>query len=745
MKMIARMKLHPMVPALFRSMSVTLLLSVLFFTPAEAQLSVTANQTALQLAQKLTGPGITIINPVLNCPANANGVFKVTASNLGIDSGIILTTGRAATTGSSYGANGPQVAGVNNNASTSNGASGDPDLNVLAGQATHDACRLEFDLIPKGDSIRFDYVFASEEYWKSTCASYNDAFAFFISGPGIPGTQNIALVPGTSIPVTVNSINSGVPGVNSNGTLGLCTAMGAGSPFTTYFVNNSGGTTVTYYGFTKVLTARKEVIPCSTYHLKLTIADASNFLYDSGVFLKAGSLQTATFGVQPLGATVTGSPDTMIVKGCAPGAVRFSRSLAKPTPQTLRFTLGGTAVNGVDYATITDSVIIPPNALTVDLPITGLPTPPAGDKTLKLYLKSPFSCDPSDITDSIVLVLVDSLHIKILTDDTAVCRGQAVPIKVNGDDRYFYSWSPAIDLDNANIKQPTATVSVPVQTYVLTASWPAAGCGPKTDAIEIRTTPAPTVDAGANVKVCIGNPLELHATVAPPDPGYGYSWSGPSGFTGNTPDVNIATAAPANSGHYVITVTAPGCPPAVDSVLAEVVSAPAAPVVSNPLLLCQHASPEPLSVNGVNVLWYTAPFGGAGTPQAPVPPTDNTGDITYYVSQQLNGCESPRGEVKVVVERCCDGAVPIPSAFSPNNDGHNDVFRVYPSDNYRVTQMYVYNRWGQLVYDGSGMNKSWDGNFQGAQADMGTYFYQIVVECRNGVVTNYKGEMALIR
>lgn len=744
MKMIARMKSHRIAPALFHAVSLVLL-SFLCAAPAKAQINVTAGQTALQLAQKLTGPGITIVNPVLSCPSNANGVFKVVTSNLGIDSGILLTTGRAATTGTSYGANGPQVAGVNNNASTSNGAAGDPDLNTLAGQSTHDACRLEFDLIPKGDSIRFDYVFASEEYWKSTCASYNDAFAFFISGPGITGTQNIALVPGTNIPVTVNSINSGVPGSNSNGTLSLCNAMGTGSPFTTYFVNNAAGTTVTYYGFTKVLTARKEVIPCSTYHLKLTIADASNFLYDSGVFLKAGSLQASTFSIQPMGTTVTGNPDTLVVKGCAPGAVRFSRTEPKPTPQTLKFVLGGTAINGIDYASLPDSVVIPANALSVDLPITGLPTPVGGDKTLKLYLKSPFSCNASDIADSVTLVLLDTLHIQIHTSDTAVCRGQAVPLTVTGDDRYFYSWSPATGLDNANIKQPTATVTVPVQTYVLTASWPAAGCGPKTDAVEIRTSPAPSVEAGTNIKVCIGNPLELHATVNPPDPGYGYTWTGPSGFTGNTTDVTIPVAAPNNSGYYVIAVTAPGCLPAIDSVLAEVVPAPAAPVVSNPLLLCQHASPEPLSVNGVNLLWYTDPFGGTGTPQTPVPATDNEGTVSYYVSQQLNGCESPRSEVKVVVERCCDGAVPIPSAFSPNNDGHNDVFRVYPSDNYRVTQMYVYNRWGQLIYDGSGMNKSWDGTFNGAQADMGTYFYQIAVECRNGVVTHYKGEMALIR
>lgn len=747
--MTGRIKPLPFCPAGTRSFlrNITAVLFLLFCGQAvQAQITITANQTALQLAQKLTGPGITILNPILNCPALANGVFATVSSNLGLDSGIILTTGRAATTGSSYGANGPQVAGVNNNASTSNNASGDADLNALAGQATHDACRLEFDLIPKGDSIRFDYVFASEEYWKSTCASYNDAFAFFISGPGIIGTQNLALVPGTNIPVTVNSINSGVPGSNSNGTLQLCTAMGTGSPFTPYFVNNAGGTTVTYYGFTKVLTARKEVIPCSTYHLKLTIADASNFLYDSGVFLKAGSLQTGSFGVQPLGTVMTGSPDTLIVKGCNPGKLRFTRSIIKPTPQTVKFILGGTAVNGVDYSLLADSVIIPANTSSVDLTVNGLPTPPNGSKTLKVYLKSPFSCSGVEIVDSTTLILVDTLHIKINTADTVVCRGQSVALRVEGDDQYFYSWSPAAGLDNANIKQPTATVTTSAQTYVLTASWPEAGCAPKSDAVEIRTNPAPIAEAGNDGLVCVGDSIVLSGTVIPDDPSYSYDWSGPAGFNATQLGAIIPAANTTNSGFYVLTVLAEGCAPSKDSVQMQVAPAPSAPMVSNPTLICQHAAADPLSVPGVALQWYTAPFGGTGSSVTPVPNTEQEGQTIYFVSQVVNGCESPRAEVNVIVERCCDGAIPIPNAFTPNNDGHNDLFRVVPADNYRVTQFYVYNRWGQLVYDGTmGAGKSWDGTFNGMPCDPGTYFYQLAVECRNGVVTQYKGEIALLR
>jgi len=122
-----------------------------------------------------------------------------------------------------------------------------------------DACVLEFDFIPQGDSINVKFVFGSEEYPRYACSNYNDVFAFLVSGPGIIGNNNIALVPGISIPVSINSVNER-PG--SSGSIGNCTMLGAGSPFTSLFVNNSRSTDVTYNGLTVVLTAQIVVQPC---------------------------------------------------------------------------------------------------------------------------------------------------------------------------------------------------------------------------------------------------------------------------------------------------------------------------------------------------------------------------------------------------------------------------------------------------------------------------------------------------
>src|SRR5690606_15969665 len=90
----------------------------------------------------------------------------------------------------------------------------DSDLQAISGMNIHNAAILEFDFVPNGDSLVFRYVFASDEYPSFTCSNYNDAFGFFISGPGITGpftnnAINIALIPGTNTPVAVNTVNSG--------------------------------------------------------------------------------------------------------------------------------------------------------------------------------------------------------------------------------------------------------------------------------------------------------------------------------------------------------------------------------------------------------------------------------------------------------------------------------------------------------------------------------------------------------
>ena len=715
------------------SIYISLLSAVLLFCPvvkSNAQVTVVPNQTALALAQRLAGPGITILNPTLTCPTAANGNFTVVSSNLGLDSGIVLTTGRAVSVSGNAGTN----------ASTNNGAPGDPQLATLARSTTYDACRLEFDLIPKGDTVSFDYVFGSEEYNTSTCGPYNDAFAFFISGPGITGQQNIALVPGTNIPVAVNSINSGVPGSGSGTNIANCTSMGAGSPFTAYYVSNTG-TTITYRGFTTVLRASAPVQACSTYHLKITIADAGNGLFDSGVFIKAGSLKTNTFRIQAEGTPGTGGVP-LIVKGCAPGTITIKRSQANPAKQTVKYIIGGTAVNGTDYSGIADSVTIPANDSMATVTITGLPTAVNGVKTLKVYLLSPYSCNGPEVVDSTILEIHDGITTRINTADTNICIGGTVSMNVDGNPSMAYSWSPAAGLNNPSIKTPDATPTTTTQ-YVLTTTFPGSGCPPVKDSVKITVHQLPAIDAGADQTVCEGTTVALQANVTSGKLST-LQWSGPGGFNSTSSDPDIFNTVPGNSGYYVVNIAGDYCPSASDSVLITVNEQPKAPEVITPINLCLRQKSVALRAAGDNLRWYANPTGGTGNTTPPIPSTGAEGRYQFYVSQTVKQCESTRETIEVIVEKCCTDNIFIPTAFTPNNDGHNDRFRVRLGEEDLVVECNVFNRWGQLVFHGR-KGDTWDGSFNGQPVESGTYFFNVLISCKRGSLIEEKGEVMVIR
>jgi len=241
------------------------------------QLVLTPGLTATQIAAILAGPGIQISNAVITSPSNYYSSFDASATNLGINSGILLTTGDYSV-----------AIGPNNDtrAATVDNNLGDLSLEAIAGVPTFDAAVLEFDFIPQNDTIKFRYVFASEEFPEYVCSTYNDLFGFFITGPGLGGAQNIALIPGTTTPVAINSVNSGTAGLFSDPSA-ICNLS-----YPNYYVDNTNGLTIQYDGMTTVLTAMVIVIPCEVYHFKIVLADAGDADFDSGVFLEAGSLSS---------------------------------------------------------------------------------------------------------------------------------------------------------------------------------------------------------------------------------------------------------------------------------------------------------------------------------------------------------------------------------------------------------------------------------------------------------------------
>ncbi len=327
-----------------------------------AQLGITNTLTASQLVNSvLLGPGVVAFNIQYSGASQAIGFFNGVNSNIGLDSGVIISTGKA------FDAVGPN----NTTSMTSiNNTPGNSMLTQLAGQPTLDAAVLEFDFIPSSDTVTFRYVFASEEYYEGVCTPYNDIFAFLLNGPGITGTVNLALVPSTTTPVSISSVNGGVIGLpmfQASTSYPYCVLTNS-----IFYVDNSSppGLTVQYDGFTKIFIAKSKVIPCQTYHIKLAIADGGNDnTWDSAVFLEAGSFNTHYISVSNQPKYTGGILNSAAVEGCGQAVINFKRYDSISYPRTVNYTLSGTAT-AADYTISASSIYFSPGQDTSNLYIT---------------------------------------------------------------------------------------------------------------------------------------------------------------------------------------------------------------------------------------------------------------------------------------------------------------------------------------------------------------------------------------
>lgn len=426
---------------------------------SHAQLVITPQSRAQVLAQQLVGNGVVISNASLTADRRATGFFNnLSGTNIGIDSGIVLTNGMAKTAGNTiWGVNGNGViTAANALANTDQRLQGDGDLARQIGVSvtdTHDACVLEFDFVPLGDSIKFKYVFSSEEYTPSYVCQFNDAFAFFISGPGITGMKNIALIPNTNTPVSIFNVND---------------VLGGGCPNNQiYFVDNTSNTFFTHDGHTVVLTALEQVHPCETYHLKLVIADVGDGLFDSGVFLEAKSLSSNVVTLSN-NTSIDQQSNNYLVEGCASGSFKVKRPQQEPSPLIVTLLYGGTATNGVDYQPLPQTVTIPAQQMETVVNITPIvDNLPEGIETLKIYALA--GCNAITPSDSIIIQIRDYDTLGIVPDNIVICKNATV--QLNASPGYTsYQWDNDPSLNNLTIRNPVALPTTAVNTYYCTAT-----------------------------------------------------------------------------------------------------------------------------------------------------------------------------------------------------------------------------------------------------------------------------------
>jgi hypothetical protein len=253
-----------------------------FASTASAIVVTPSDGTGGDLAGTLLGSGVTIVPPSVGYtgPGTASGSFTDgLSSGIGIDEGIVLTTGTATD------AVGPNVL---EDTTTENGGGGNALLDGLIGIPTEDATVLEFDFFSDTGDLFFNFVFASEEYDEFVFSGFNDVFGFFVDG------VNIALIPGTTDPVSVDTVN-----LTTNPGLFNDNDFASGSPHD-----------LEYDGFTDVFTAMATGLGSGLHHMTIAIADVGDSAFDSAVFIEAG-----TFSGTPPGNPPIPEPTTLTLLG----------------------------------------------------------------------------------------------------------------------------------------------------------------------------------------------------------------------------------------------------------------------------------------------------------------------------------------------------------------------------------------------------------------------------------------------
>jgi len=500
-----------------------------------AQLTVTQgnviHMTPTQFVQTyLVGTGVTISNATFN--GSSDTIYKIqtvpgsientqignfttsgkTTNELTFTGGVLMSSGKVSSAASP-----PTFAST-----STGGPVGDPDLAKIANVGStliYDQAILEFDFVAQTDVINFRYSFGSEEF-DEFCPPqpYNDAFGFFLSGPGIAGGMgytnnavNIAILPDTTLPVTIDNICANKP---------------------LYSWWNVPEQDLAYNRITHVFTASYGISCLQTYHIKLAICDVGDRVWDSGVFLEQNSFSSQAIQVNTTFSNPNGGQNA--IRNCSNAILIFTIPSIQSTDYVINLAIdpAGTADQGDFLPNPLPTTITIPAGQTASVPLVIQPITdpvPNGDETLILDASHSICGSTSTTTISILIKTKPPLLASINPAPPGLlCDGGTVTLSANvsgGYASYYYLWSGGQATNPATI---TASYTDPVVTLRVTDV-----CSDTTNAnLTLNVTPypaAPGAIAGLNSICKPQNSVPYHVD---PIPGVtGYTWSAPPGVT----------------------------------------------------------------------------------------------------------------------------------------------------------------------------------------------------------------------
>ena len=700
---------------------------------------------------------------------NSYGYFNAGTSVFPFTDGIVLSTGKATS-----------AVGPNNSLLSQGGTSwlGDSELELaLSISNSINGTSLEFDFIPITNKISFDYIFSSEQYLLSATSNqcnFTDGFAFLLK-PADNSTpyQNLALVPGTNIPVKINTVR---------GTGSVCPQ--ANQSFFDAF--NGTNHPTNYNGQTVVMKAEADVIPGIPYHIKLVIADQGNNLYDSAIFLGGNSFNVgADLGENKLiatnnpicagdtynlNATISGSNTYLWFKnGISTGIRTPTYTVTDSGIYKVEITLNGTTCIATGQVTIeysakpvlTNTVLVQcddnnDGISTFDLTkVSNLITSGNSQLSPVVYYENITDLNPIANPASYRNLTTNTVYGKVsnqfgctsfatvnlqISNNPIVVQNPIIKCDSDANQDGFIAFNLNLDAT------PQILSGLPlglIVEYYLTANDAVLQRNPLSNSytnaiineqiIYARIVNGPDcfgitpiklmaiVFAPANfndetVYICDGNPKRI--TIAN---GYSsYLWS--SGAT--TSFTSISTA-----GNYTVTASnALGCVAtkkfiAIASGIATITSIEINDFSGNE---------NSVLINYSGIGDYEFSLDGVHYQNNPLFLNVTEGDYLVYLKDKY-GCGIPT-PIRIYV-------LDYPRFFTPNGDSYNDFWTIKNGAKYPNMLLYIFDRYGKLLTQVNPKENGWDGNYNGQPIPADDYWFTIILE-NNRII---KGHFAVLR
>lgn len=323
-----------------------------------------------------------------------------------------------------------------------------------------------------------------------------------------------------------------------------------------------------------------------------------------------------------------------------------------------------------------------------------------------------------------------------ISNPAPVCKGNTAVINAISNANSF-SWFPATDLNNPAALQPLASPSVTTMYYLTAVT----GICSRTDSVIVQVNPLPVANAGSDTVVCNGKTIQLNGSG-----GVQYSWS-PSTYLSNTNTSGPLVINPLTTVAYSLSVIDfNGCTSVNNSVVTVMVLPPARIFAGNDTIVAINQL-LPLFASGINGIIFTqylwSPAVGLNNPRIQNPVATIERDIDYTVEAFTgNGC---RAVDSIKIKAFNKPEIYVPSAFTPNGDGLNDILRAMPVGIKKFHYFTVFNRYGQIVFSTTNAQNGWNGVFKGRNQDSFTFAWIAEGTDYKGIKIKRKGYTVLLR